>query len=70
MYVSSITQPCNKYIIYYLAIKKEQWSSALVKTWMDPENSMLRDTADRERQTLYDTTYLWKLKKKTNIYAK
>ena len=37
---------------------------------MDPENSMLRDTADRERQTLYDTTYLWKLKKKTNIYAK
>ena len=33
--------------------------------WMDLENTMLCET-DRERQPVYDITYIWKLKNNTN----
>ena len=35
-------------------------------TWMDLEGIMLSEMSDRERQILYDTTYMWNLKNKTN----
>ena len=35
-------------------------------TWMDLEDIMLIEMSDRERQTLYDTTYMWNLKNTTN----
>lgn len=30
---------------------------------MDPEDIMLSEVSDRERQILYDITYIWNLKK-------
>ena len=45
---------------YYSTIKKN-WTIAIAATWMDLENIMLRETF-RERQVLYDITYMWNLK--------
>ena len=35
-------------------------------TWMDLEGIMLSDISQREKQILYDITYMWNLKNKTN----
>ena len=34
--------------------------------WMDLDHVMLTEMSDRERQMLYDITYMWKLKNTTN----
>ena len=34
--------------------------------WMDLEGITLNEMSDRERQTLYDITYMWNLKSATN----
>ena len=34
-------------------------------TWMDLEIIILSEVGQRERQILYDITYMWTLKKKT-----
>ena len=35
-------------------------------TWIDLEGIMLNEMSDRERQILYNLTYMWNLKTKTN----
>ena len=44
------------YVMYYLAIKKEQ-DLAIAKTWMNFEGVMLSEMSDRERQIPYDLSY-------------
>ena len=34
-------------------------------TWIDLEGIMLNEMSDRERQILYNLTYMWNLKTKT-----
>ena len=34
--------------------------------WMDLENIMLSEMSNIEKQILYDITYVWNLKNKTN----
>ena len=34
--------------------------------WMDLEGIMLSETSQRQRQMLYDITYMWNLKDTTN----
>ena len=48
---------------YYSAIKKYEISPFAV-TWMDLEDIMVSEI--NQRQTLYDITYMWNLKNKTN----
>ena len=40
----------------------------IITTWMDLEGIMLSEINkwDRERQIVYDATYMWNLKMKTN----
>ena len=55
---------------YYSAIKRISPFAAL---WMDLENIMLSEMSDRERQILYDITYMWNLKNNANnanVYIK
>ena len=50
---------------YYSAIKKNE-ILPFAATWMDLEGIMLSEKSDRERQILYDITYMWNLKNTTN----
>ena len=50
---------------YYLAIKKNE-ILPFTTTWMDLEGIMLSEMSDRERQILYDTTYMWNIKSTTH----
>ena len=52
---------------YYSAIKKNE-IMPFAATWMDLEIiiHLLRSKSERERQTLYDTTYMWNLNCGTN----
>ena len=50
--------------IYYSAIIKEE-ILPLTTTWIKLEGIMLNKTSDRERQILYDLTYGWTLKHKS-----
>ena len=39
--------------------------------WLDQENIMLSEMSDRERQILFDITYMWNIKiMQINVYAK
>ena len=54
---------------YYSAMKKNE-TLPLAATWMDLEN-ILNEMPDRERQILYDITYMWNLKKiQMNLFTK
>ena len=46
---------------YFFTIKKE--ILPFVTTWIKLEGIMLSEILDRERQILYDLTYMWSLKK-------
>ena len=49
-----------------LATKKE-WNLAICDNMDDPRRYYAKwNTSDRERQTLYNFTYMWDLKTKTN----
>ena len=48
---------------YYSAVKKKE-ILPFVTTWMDLGGIMLNEMSDRERQILYDFTYMWNLKNK------
>ena len=37
---------------------------SVVTTWMDLEDIVLSEVSQRERQMLYDITYIWNLKNK------
>ena len=52
---------------YYSTIKKNE-ILPFVATWMDLEGIMLSEInkSDRERQILYNITYMWNLKNITN----
>ena len=50
---------------YYSAVKKNE-ILPFATSWMDLEGIMLNEMSDRERQTLYDITYMWNLKSATN----
>ena len=53
---------------YYSAIKKNEIMPSAT-TWMDLERIILSKVkSDRERQILYDITYMWNLKKIVLIY--
>ena len=47
---------------YYTAIKKDE-ILPFATTWMDLKGIMLSEINQRERQILYDVTYMWNLKK-------
>ena len=47
---------------YYSAIKKNKFLPFTV-SWMDLEGIRLSEIVHRERQILYDITYMWNLKK-------
>ena len=54
------------YIVeYYSTIKKNE-ILPFAATWLYLENIMLSVMSDRERQILYDITYMWNLKNNTN----
>ena len=46
---------------YYSAVRKNE-ILPFAATWMDLEGIMLSEMSDRERQILYDITYMWNLK--------
>ena len=51
---------------YYSAIEKNE-IMPFAATWMQLEIVILSEVnSDRERQTLYDITYMWNLKNTTN----
>ena len=53
---------------YYLAIKKNE-ILPYATTWMDLEGIMLSEKKlDRERQILYNFTYMWNLKKQNRDF--
>ena len=52
---------------YYSAIKMKE-ILPFAATWMDLKNLMFSEMSGREIQTLYDITYIWNLKIKTNEY--
>ena len=47
---------------YYSAIKVE--TSPFVTTWIDFEGIMLSKMSDNERQTLYNLTHMWNIKRR------
>ena len=49
-------------LLYYSAIKKNE-NLPLAATWMNPKGITLSEMSDREKQVLYDCTYMWNLKK-------
>ena len=51
---------------YYSAIKKNE-ILPFAATWIDLE-IIIPSKSDRERQILYDITYMWNLKKKIQIH--
>ena len=51
------------------AIKKNEILPSEI-TWMDLEGIMLSEVSDRERQILYNFTYMWHLKNKINEQTK
>ena len=50
-------------MVYYSDIKKKE-ILPFAATWMDVEGIILKEI--RERQILYDVTYMWNLKNTTN----
>ena len=51
---------------YYSAIKKE-WNGAICSNMDGPRDYHTKwSKSDRERQILYDVTYMWNLKNTTN----
>ena len=50
---------------YYSAIKKNE-ILPFTTTWMNLEGTILSEISQRERQILYDITFLWNLNNKTN----
>ena len=48
---------------YYLAIKKNE-ILPFATTWLDPEDIMLSEISQSERQIPYDFTHVWNLRKK------
>ena len=53
----------------YSAIKKND-ILPVATIWMNLEGNMLSEISQRERQTLYVITHMWKLKNKMNEYNK
>ena len=53
------------YVYIQWNIKKNEILS-FAATWMDLEGIMVSEMSDRERQILYDITYMWNLKNNTN----
>ena len=53
------------YVYIQWNIKKNEILS-FAATWMDLESIMVSEMSDRERQILYDITYMWNLKNNTN----
>ena len=49
---------------------KKHEALPFVTTWMKLEGTMLSEMSYRERQILYDFTYMWNLKNKTNEQTK
>jgi len=47
---------------YYSTIKEKELLPSAA-TWMDLENIMLSEVSEKKRKMLYDTTYMWSLKK-------
>lgn len=63
----SINRWMDKKKMWYIGIllsHKKEWIFAFAATWMDLEDIMLSEISQRE--ILYDTTYMWYLKNKTN----
>ena len=54
---------------YYSAIKKNDMMPFAV-TWVDPEIIILSEVSDRERQILYDITYMWNQKNTNELIYK
>ena len=51
---------------YYSAIKKE-WNNVICRNMDGPRNCHTKgNKSDRERQILYDITYMWNVKYDTN----
>ena len=46
---------------HYSVIEKNE-ILLFATTWMDLEGVMLNEMSERERQILYDITYMWNLK--------
>ena len=53
---------CNGILLNH----KKNENLPFTATWMDLEGIMPVNNSDRERQTLYDITYMWNLKNTTN----
>ena len=45
---------------------KKEWNLPFGTAWMDLEGIMLYEMSERERQILYDFTFMCKLKSRTN----
>ena len=56
----------NIYTIEYYSVIKNKELLPFVTTWMDLEGIMLSEMSDRDRQVLYDLTYMWNLENKNN----
>ena len=58
-----------RYIYEYYPLKKNE-ILPFAAMWIDLENIMLSEMSDRERQILYDITYMWNLKNKQTTKTK
>ena len=64
--------------VVYMYIYTMEYNSAIKKNeifqfatiWMDLEGFTLSEISQRKKNTLYDITYTWNLKNKTNEYNK
>ena len=50
---------------------KKEWNNAICTNMVGPRGYQTKwSQSDRERQILYDVTYMWNLKNNTNEYTK
>ena len=55
---------CDIYAMEYCPVIKKNEIMPSSAMWVGLEGSTLRNKSDRERQILYDITYIWNLKTK------
>ena len=55
---------CGIYTLEYCPAMKKNEIMPSSTMWVGLEGIMLRNKSDRERQILYDITYMWNLKTK------
>ena len=62
VYIYRCVCVCGIWLKYFLLSHKKKEITLFLATWMNLELSYKESKPDRERQILYDITYMWNLK--------